>query len=66
MERLIPEASCRAAPIEVKPVNGNSEEARLLMNHSAVVFVLGFVLVVVDSLLPALGFRFHRSRLPVA
>ena len=66
LERLIPDASCRAAPIEVKPVNGNSEEAKLWMNHSVIVFVFGFVLAVVDSLLPALVFRFHRCRLPVA
>ncbi len=64
LERLIPVARCRAAPIEVKPVNGNSEEARLCMNHSAVVS-LGVVLAVVDLLLPALGFLFHRCRLPV-
>ncbi len=30
MERLSPVARCRAALIEVKPVNGNSEEARRL------------------------------------
>ncbi len=66
MERLSPVARCRAAPIEVKPVNGNSEDARLCMNHSAVVSVFGVELAVGDSLLPALGFRFHRCRLPVA
>ena len=47
-------------------MNGNSEEARFCMNHSAVVSVLGVVLAVGDLLLPALGFRFHGCRLPVA
>ena len=46
LERLSPVARCRAAPIEVKPVNGNSEEARFCRTHSAAVSVLGVVLAV--------------------
>ena len=66
LERLSPVARCRAAPIEVKPVNGNSEEARFCRNHSAAVPVLGVVLAVGDSSLPVPVFRLHRCRLPVA
>ena len=66
LERLIPVAICRAAPIEVKPVNGKSVDAKLDMKYSAIVSAFGAVLAVGESLLPAPVSRFHRCWLPVA
>ena len=52
--------------MEVKPVNGNSEEARFCRNHSAAVSVFGVALAVGESLVPDPVFRLHRCLLPVA